>query len=203
MLSISRSSSSLGGVKEDDEDMSRNNRDEADDISIDSNIGRIEDEDLTLAESENISKKKTIDVESYVNRLKKRTDLISELRAAYLRDIVMLKYQLEQLLTNDERFKLLADWKKSIPSIDLRQHLMLYSPNEASLDIIPCDRCGGSVEIVHHDSSEIEELSKALSHLDKNKDELRIIIATRGSQLEAIQKKMEMMEMGHQNEVTI
>jgi hypothetical protein len=202
---VSATSSLLSDIKEEGSKSGGATRcePEDDDISVDSNFGQIPDEEeLTQAESSiEVANKKPVDVESYMNRLKKRSDLISEMRAAYLRDIVMLKHQLEQLLTNDERYKLLADWKKSIPSIDLRQHLMLYSPNEASIDIIPCDKCGGSVEIVHHDSSEIEELSKALSHLDKNKDELRIIIATRGAQLEANEKKMEMMQMSHQNEV--
>ena len=173
-----------------------NKEEEADDISIDSCI-----EQEVSVDEECLINDKTVDVQAYLVRLKKRSDLIKEIRAAYLRDVVVLKHQLEQLLSNDERAILLSQWKKSIPSIDLRQHLMLYSPNEASLDIIPCDTCGGSVEIIHHDSSEIEELSKALSHLDKNKDELRVIIASRGAQLESIQKSMEMMQMEHNNQV--
>ena len=162
----------------------------------------MDDEENKDEESTMLSKKgPPPDTQVYLARLKKRSDLISEVRAAYLRDVVVLKHQLEQLLTNDERLQLLTQWKKSIPSIDLRQHLMLYAPDEASLDVIPCETCGGSVEIIHHDSSEIEELSKALSHLDKNKDELRVIIATRGAQIEVTERKMEMMMMEHQNEV--
>lgn len=137
----------------------------------------------------------------YCDRLKRRADLITELRNAYLRDIVTLKHVINEQLSKDERVEVLSVWKKSIPSIDIRQHLMLYGPKEASFDLIPCDTCGGSVELVHHDSSEIEELSKALSHMDKNKDDLRLIIATKGAQLENIQVKMEQQETSHNEEV--
>jgi hypothetical protein len=138
----------------------------------------------------------------YCDRLKRRSDLITELRNAYLRDIVTLKHVINEQLADDERAEVISVWKKSIPSIDIRQHLMLYGPKEASFDTIPCDTCGGSVELVHHDSSEIEELSKALSHMDKNKDDLRLIIATKGAQLENIQDKMEKMETSHKEEVS-
>jgi hypothetical protein len=139
----------------------------------------------------------------YCDRLKRRADLISEIRKAYLRDVVTLKHVINEQLSKDERIEVVQSWKKMIPSIDIRQHLMLYGPKEASFDTIPCDSCGGSVELVHHDSSEIEELSKALSHMDKNKDDLRLIIATKGAQLENIQTKMENMESKHKEEVRL
>ena len=55
---------------------------------------------------------------------------------------------------------------------------MIHAPSECSLQISPCEMCGGTVEVVRHDSNEIEQLSKALKNLDKSEDELRIIIAT-------------------------
>lgn len=137
----------------------------------------------------------------YCDRLKRRADLIAEIRKAYLRDIVTLKHVLNEQLSKDERVEVVQTWKKMIPSVDIRQHLMLYGPSEASFDTIPCDSCGGSVELVHHDSSEIEELSKALSHMDKNKDDLRLLIATKGAQLESIQTKMDKVECKHKEEV--
>jgi hypothetical protein len=116
---------------------------------------------------------------------------------------VSLKHVINEQLSKDERIEVSNSWKKMIPSIDMRQHLMLYGPSEASFDTIPCDTCGGSVELVHHDSSEIEELSKALSHMDKNKDDLRLLIATKGAQLDSIQKKMEKVESKHKEEVRV
>lgn len=139
----------------------------------------------------------------YCDRLKRRADLIAEIRKAYLRDIVTLKHVMNEQLSKDERIEVVNTWKKMIPSVDIRQHLMLYGPSEASFDTIPCDSCGGSVELVHHDSSEIEELSKALSHMDKNKDELRLLIATKVAQLESIQEKMNQMESTHKEEVRL
>ena len=138
-----------------------------------------------------------------VSRLKRRMELISQLRNAYLRDVVTLKHMINEKLSNDERVEVVETWKKTIPSVDIRQHLMLYGPKETSFDIIPCEACGGSVEIVHHDSSEIEELSRALSHMDKNKDDLRMIIATKGAQLDSIQDKMEKLEQSHKEEVSV
>lgn len=137
----------------------------------------------------------------YCDRLKRRANLIAEIRKAYLRDIVCLKHVINEHLSKDEREEVVHTWKKMIPSIDIRQHLMLYGPAEASFDTIPCESCGGSVELVHHDSSEIEELSKALSHMDKNKDELRLLIATRGAQLDSAQKKLQKLESSHKEEV--
>jgi hypothetical protein len=138
----------------------------------------------------------------YLGRLKRRTLLISEIRKAYLRDIVLLKHILHEYLEHDDRISILTQWEKSIPSLDLRQHFMIYSPHESSLDVIPCETCGGSVEIVHHDSSEIQELSKALSHLDKNKNELRIIIAKKNLMIENYEIKNETDERKHKEEVS-
>lgn len=137
----------------------------------------------------------------YLGRLKRRALLISEMRKAYLRDIVLLKHILHEYLTQEDRESILIQWEKSIPSLDLRQHFMIYSPHESSLDVIPCETCGGSVEIVHHDSSEIQELSKALSHLDKNKNELRVMIAKKNLQIENLELKFETEERKHKEEV--
>jgi hypothetical protein len=137
----------------------------------------------------------------YLDRIKRRSLLISEIRKAYLRDVVLLKHILNEYFTQENRENILQQWEKSIPSLDLRQHFMIYSPNESSLDLLPCETCGGSVEIVHHDSSEIQELSKALSHLDKNKNELRIIIAKKNLQIENLDLKIENEERKHKEEV--
>ena len=138
----------------------------------------------------------------YLGRLRRRTQLISEIRKAYLRDIVLLKHFLSEYLTHDDRHSILQQWEKSIPSLDLRQHFMIYSPHESSLDVIPCETCGGSVEIVHHDSSEIQELSKALSHLDKNKNELRVLIAKKNLIIENYEINNEINERKHKEEVS-
>jgi hypothetical protein len=138
----------------------------------------------------------------YLGRLKRRTLLISEIRKAYLRDIVLLKHLLHEYLTHEDRLSILSQWEKSIPSLDLRQHFMIYSPSESSLDVLPCETCGGSVEIVHHDSSEIQELSKALSHLDKNKNELRLMIAKKNLMIENLEMKNETDARKHKEEVS-
>jgi len=138
--------------------------------------------------------------QAFLERLSRRGQLLTEIRNAYLRDVIALKHLLEELLTGDERASILNQWKSSVPSLDLRQHFMLYSPGETSMDVLPCNTCGGSVEVVHHDSSEIEELSKALSHMDKNKEELRVIIATKNNQLEFAERQLEEFKVKYKDE---
>jgi hypothetical protein len=157
------------------------------------------DEEEGNAIRENHGKGSTPEI--YLNRLKRRSFLVGEMRKAYLRDVVLLKMVLLEYLAANERDFIIQKWANSVPSLDLRQHLMLYSPKESSLDVIPCEACGGSVEIIHHDSSEIQELSKALSHLDKNKNELRVIIAKKNAELEAIKLRIEDESRSHRDEV--
>lgn len=135
------------------------------------------------------------------DRLKRRTDLINELRKAYLRDVISIKGFLQEMLSHDERKSLYELWKNSLPSIDIRQHLMLYSPHETSLNMLSCDCCGGSIEIVHHESSELEALSKALSHNDKTKHDLKIVIGTKTAQLESLEHKWDVESRKHRDEV--
>ena len=191
-----------GSFDEDDDWAKNQSYDENDDLHkkrviADSELVTLEHKH---AEEMNIQRESN---RKYRDRLKRRADLIAELRKAYLRDIVSLKHVINEHLSKDERIEVVQTWKRMIPSIDIRQHLMLYGPKEASFDLIPCETCGGSVELVHHDSSEIEELSKALSHMDKNKDDLRLIIATKGAQLDNIKEKMEREESKHKEEVRI
>lgn len=136
------------------------------------------------------------------DRLHRRTHLLSEMRKAYLRDIVSLKSFLHEFLTSEERTEVYEQWKDSLPTLDLRQHLMLYSPHETSLNLLPCEACGGSVEILHHESSEIQALSKALSHTDKTKHGLKVVIGTKTAQLEALERKWELETRKHRDEVS-
>jgi thymidylate synthase len=41
------------------------------------------------------------------------------MRAAYLRDIILMKQLLNELLTNDERIEIYKQWEKNLPSLDL------------------------------------------------------------------------------------
>ena len=141
--------------------------------------------------------------QAYKDRLKRRTMVIRELRNAYLRDVISLKTLIDEMLTNDERSVLLHQWENAIPSLDLNQHFMLYSPPETSLDVIPCDACGGSLEIVHHDSDAIEALANLLKQNDKGKSELKVIIATKVAIIESLEKDMEEMMSKHRSEVSI
>jgi hypothetical protein len=79
---------------------------------------------------------------------------------------------------------------------------MLYSPAETSLDIIPCESCGGSLELVHHDSSVIEKLNSLLANVDKGKGELKVIIASKVARIEYLEKHLQEREFLHKSEVS-
>jgi hypothetical protein len=164
-------------------------------------------EETKQANTDLLGKEGEGDTQSFIEqalreRLKRRTDLIAEMRAAYLRDVLAIKIFVKETLNQDERAEIYSNWKDTIPSIDLRQHFMLYSPHETSMNVIPCENCGGSIEIVHHESSEIEALSKALFNTDKNKEELKVIIGTRAAQIEALEHKLQETKRKHQEEVS-
>jgi hypothetical protein len=40
-----------------------------------------------------------------------------------------------------------------IPSVDLRDFLKLFAPSECYVRVKPCDSCGGTIDIVHHEVS--------------------------------------------------
>lgn len=183
-----------------DNDNNKGNNKDKDQNNIDYNNEEFDDLDESKID-EGLQTDELPSPQIYLERIKRRTLLIGEIRKAYLRDIVLLKHILTEYLTDDERSSIITQWKKSIPSLDLRQLFMIYSPHESSLDIIPCETCGGTVEIVHHDSSEIQELSKALSHLDKNKNELRVMIAKKNVQIENMELKLEEEQRKHKEEV--
>jgi hypothetical protein len=61
-----------------------------------------------------------------------------------------------------------------VPSLDLRQLFWLHSPDETSLAVLPCDACGGSVELMHHDSPEIERLTKLVAMQENQSHDLKV-----------------------------
>ncbi len=85
-------------------------------------------------------------------RVKRRTELIEKLRQAYLRDVVFLK----RVITDNCDESIYATWKTGVPSLDTKSLLWMHNPDETTLGLIPCEVCGGSIEVMHHDSPEIE-----------------------------------------------
>lgn len=151
---------------------------------------------------EQIKEENLPSIEIYIGRLKRRNELIKEMRAAYLRDIVLMKQLISELLTNDEREDIYKKWEKNLPSLDLH-HFMLQHPPENSFEFIPCNTCGGTLEIVHHDSTEIKKLTLQLESMDQKKSDFRLIIATKTAQLDTLEEKLKVTERKYREEVFI
>ena len=140
-------------------------------------------------------------IETLKSRLRRRNDFIMEMRKAYLRDVVAMKNVIWDKLKDTERFQIIKEYKDSIPSLDLRQPLELYAPYECYLEVLPCSECGGHIEIVHRESSEMERLTKSIAELQKRDEELRLINATHVAQLESVGIKLAGIETSHNEEV--
>jgi len=141
-------------------------------------------------DTEDIKKKTDQRDVDYVGRLKRRSNLLADMRNAYLRDVIAVRHLIEDMLSDDERSKLIKQICETIPSLDLNQHLKLHSPSNTSMNLIPCESCGGSVEFLIHDSPEILKLSEQINHMNRNKAELRVVIATKNTELEDLQTKL-------------
>lgn len=140
-------------------------------------------------------------IEIYSHRLKRRMELIREMRTAYLRDIVLMKQFLSELFPNDEERSLLCQqYEQSLPSLDLHKYFLTL-PHERSLNIIPCHTCGGTVEIVHHDCQEIQKLTEQLQNLDRSKSDYRLVIATKTALVDELEDKLKRLEKKFREEV--
>lgn len=148
-----------------------------------------------------------LDEETYINRIKRRTDLVKQLRNGYLRDVVAVKQFIGQQLTDTERENVYTKWQESIPSINLSEHFMLYSPPETSIDVIPCETCGGSLEVIHHDNEKLKALANTMESIRAKAraktNEFGILVAKKNMEIEKLESEREDMERRHGMEVRI
>ena len=146
------------------------------------------------------------DQEVLIGRIKRRTDIIERMRNAYLRDVIAVKQFIGQHLADNHQQSLFQKWEESIPSLDLTQHFMLYSPSQQSLGVIPCETCGGSLEIVHHDNERLSILADSLENLKertrKKLHDFGIIIAQKSMEIEKLENERENTVRMHRAQVT-
>ncbi|KAF0684050.1 Aste57867_23971 [Aphanomyces stellatus] len=80
-------------------------------------------------------------------QVQRRSQLLDELRTAYMKDVVMIKDRLwKHGITSDMELA-------ALPSVDLKALLPLFSPAETVLHIRPCGTCGGTVELIRRDDA--------------------------------------------------
>ncbi|ETV96350.1 hypothetical protein, variant 1 [Aphanomyces invadans] len=76
------------------------------------------------------------------DQIHRRTQLLDELRAAYIRDVVVMKDRLwKHGIRTDAELH-------ALPSADVKPLLPLFSPAESLLRIRPCATCGGGADLI-------------------------------------------------------
>ncbi len=134
-------------------------------------------------------------------RLIRRTDIIDEIRKFYLRDIVTVKHIMRDLLTGTEREAIYKQYESVLPSLDLKQSLLLHAPVKTELQIKLCNECGGHLEIISRDSDEVEMLKKMLGDARERENRWRVKLATMDSEIENIGREKAESTKSHFEEV--
>ena len=134
-------------------------------------------------------------------RLLRRTLIINEIRTAYLKDVVILKNILTQLLTPQEHNIILTQYLKSIPSADLREVLTLHGPKEGEFRINPCDHCGGTIDIVIHDHKELIKLRELLINNNRKQSLLKLEIATNDTIIDRLNNEKKQLILQFEQQV--
>ena len=100
-------------------------------------------------------------------RLERRNFVLDAVRRAYHLDVHLVKERIRKVHGHDD---LLA----SVPSLDLRPALKLFSPEECEMRLRPCAACGGHLEIVHRESARITRLKQTCQTLQDNEQKIRL-----------------------------
>lgn len=133
-------------------------------------------------------------------QLKKRIRIIDELRRAYLRDVVAVKYVMNEVLEESERRRVLDDLNDSVPSVNLKEPLLLRSPYHGALTIKPCKTCGGSLEVVFSDVQKVKDLQSKVDALVNRNDLMRLMVATLEANLEKVTSEAAEESKSHSEE---
>lgn len=134
-------------------------------------------------------------------RLKRRTEIIDEIRSYYLRDIVTVKHILKDLLVGGEREYVYRQYEGALPSLDLKKSLMLHAPDKCELKVKLCNECGGHLEIVSRDSDEVEQLKKVLLEARERENRWRVKLASLDVEIENSRKEKAESTKSHLEEV--
>lgn len=134
-------------------------------------------------------------------RLVRRTEMISNIRSYYLRDVVTIKLILNDLLSDDERHVIMQQYMERLPSVDLKQALRLHAPQYAELQITPCEQCGGKMEVVLVDSADVQRLNEQVEISKERESRFRGTLANLDAKLEDMTREKQKDNQSHQEEV--
>lgn len=135
-------------------------------------------------------------------RLVRRTSIIDEIRKYYLRDIVTVKHILRDVLSSVEREAVMKQYDAILPSLDLKQALILHAPTKCELQVKHCTECGGQLEIIMKDSDEVDRLKRVIADCKERESRFRIKLGSIDAQIEATTKEKSEANKSHIEEVT-
>lgn len=133
----------------------------------------------------------------------RRTKVMEDLRKAYLKDIVTMKHVINDILTGTERESVMAAYNSRLPSIDLKQPLVLFAPPESQFLVKPCENCGGFLDLTISDNSKVKALEKVVESYKLRQEQLCIKIATLDAEAETRNQQHESARQEHKAEVSM
>eukprot|EP01035_Chromulina_nebulosa_P026515 gene26515-34721_t len=132
-------------------------------------------------------------------RLLRRTAMIDDIRKCYLRDVVVIKNVLHDVIIDSEREIVIKELANRLPSLDLTKSLPIHAPINTELRIAPCESCGGRVEAVLVDSDEVVNLQKVVSQMRERESRFKSTLAELDAKLEAaVRDKAESSRQHHE-----
>jgi hypothetical protein len=136
-------------------------------------------------------------------RLVRRTAMIDEIRKCYLRDVVIIKNVLHDVIIDSEREIVVKELASRLPSLDLTKSLPIHAPMNTELRISPCEACGGRVEAVMVDSDEVVKLQKVVSQMRERESRFKANLAELDAKLEVAVRDRAENSRQHHEEVYI
>lgn len=133
----------------------------------------------------------------------RKTVVLEEMRKSYLRDVVTLKHIMNEVLASTERGEIMTQYNSRIPSINLKEPLMLFSPEETQFTVKPCESCGGHLDLLINDNSKVEKLKKTVESYKMREEQLRIKIATSDAMNEKTTSDADDANRSHAAEVCV
>lgn len=135
--------------------------------------------------------------------LLRRTAVIDDLRASYLKDVVTMKLIMNNVLKGTERESVMHQYNAYLPSVDLRAALQLHSPQQAHMLVKPCESCGGQLDILISDGNRVAALRKTLDEVRQREDQLRVANASLEYKLELRKEEIIRSDQTHTDEVCL
>jgi hypothetical protein len=124
------------------------NPDPGDDDDDDEAGGHEDPADAILRSKDFANAKLENQLGSLREQLSRRNLLLGEMRTAYLRDVVVVKSEIQNRDNLRDKFSP-SEALKTLPSIDLRRSLKVFAPDDCYLNIDPCVKCGGRFQLEH------------------------------------------------------